>query len=222
MKKHNLNPLVAAFGSQKQWVTYRKVSIKGRTTKVPYTVTNKKASSTDPLSWSTYAEAKKASDLIGIVFSEEKTILGIDIDHCLTDGVITHPDAETIAALCIEADTYTEISPSGEGLLLVNRSHLPPIKKHRLKHTPRVASLPLPKTHTKKLSQSEQLHPILHLISCPLLDTLGQKYQVTKNMVELIPPIHPKLYQFSPTKNLQVECSDPKEGRNLKLYIITT
>lgn len=79
------------------------------------------ASSTDESTWSTYQEAKRASEMfdgMGIIFTPDKTLLGIDIDHCLEDGQIKHSEKSNIQKLIREADTYTEISPSGTGLHL--------------------------------------------------------------------------------------------------------
>ncbi len=112
------NELIKKFGKDKRWVNYRAVPLKGRVTKIPYSITGKKASSTDASTWATYKEALAASDKVGIVFTPAQDLLGIDIDHCLTGKRITHEDKETIAQLIIEADTYTEVSPSGEGLHL--------------------------------------------------------------------------------------------------------
>lgn len=69
--------------------------------------------------WGTYEEAAACNpDRIGIVFTSDKTLLGIDIDHCLEGTEIKHEEKEKIVQLIIEADTYTEISPSGTGLHL--------------------------------------------------------------------------------------------------------
>ena len=108
--------LVQVFGEQKRWVNYRIEIVDGRRTKVPYAVTGAKASSTDSTTWSTYAVAARASDKVGIVFTAEKMLLGIDIDHCLKDGALVHEQSEAIASFIREAATYTEVSPSGEGL----------------------------------------------------------------------------------------------------------
>lgn len=116
-----MNPLVKKYGKEKRWVNFKIQTRKGKTTKVPYSpITGKMASSTDPATWSTYEEAKKVSPNVGITFTPDKKLLGIDIDHCLQKGTnkITHEQKETIAELILEADTYTEISPSGEGLHL--------------------------------------------------------------------------------------------------------
>jgi predicted P-loop ATPase len=55
---------------------------------------------------------------VGIVFTKDQTLLGIDIDHCLKEGtsIIDHEEKEKIVQLIIEADSYTEISPSRTGL----------------------------------------------------------------------------------------------------------
>ncbi len=113
------NTLQKTFGNEKRWVNYRLVKRDGKMTKVPYSpITKKQASSTESSDWSTYEEAIKANKNIGIVFTPEQNLLGIDIDHCLTGNEITHEDKQLIAQLIIEADTYTEISPSNTGLHL--------------------------------------------------------------------------------------------------------
>ncbi len=116
MKKTNI--LAETFGEQKRWVNYRMVTLKGKVTKIPYSVTGAKASSTDPATWATYADALKVSPQVGIVFTPDQLLLGIDIDHCLKGNKIIHEQKEIIEAFIKEADTYTEISPSGEGLHL--------------------------------------------------------------------------------------------------------
>jgi predicted P-loop ATPase len=100
------------------WVNWRPLKVKGRITKIPYATNGRKASSTDEKTWATYDEVKAVSPNIGIIFSPAEKLLGIDIDHCLTDNKIEHEQKEQIAELILEADTYTEISPSGTGLHL--------------------------------------------------------------------------------------------------------
>lgn len=115
------NPLIKRYGKEKRWVNFRIEERKGKKTKVPYSPhTKRMASSTDAATWGTYEEAFKVSPNVGICFSSDKLLLGIDIDHCLKKGTnqIIHEQKEQIAQLIIEANTYTEISPSGEGLHL--------------------------------------------------------------------------------------------------------
>ena len=50
---------------------------------------------------------------VGLVLTENGGISGIDLDHCITD-------ADSLSELAVEivgyAETYAEISPSGEGI----------------------------------------------------------------------------------------------------------
>lgn len=112
------NPLVARYAAERRWVNYRLVEREGKTTKIPVGPTGANASSTNPDDWSTYREARARSGQVGIVFTPAKTLLGIDLDGCLGAGGILGPDREAIAELILEADTYTEVSPSGKGLHL--------------------------------------------------------------------------------------------------------
>jgi predicted P-loop ATPase len=114
------NPFLKKFQKEKRWVNYRLVKVNGKNafTKVPYTFEGYKASSTNPKDWTTYENIKKVSEDVGIVFTPKMDLLGIDIDHCLVDNKIEHAEKEKIADLILEADTYTEVSPSGSGLHL--------------------------------------------------------------------------------------------------------
>jgi hypothetical protein len=112
------NVLVQSFGSQKRWVNYRLQAVDGKVTKVPYTSAGSAASSTDPATWSTHDDVVRVSDKVGIVFTPDQKLLGIDIDHCLKGNEIVREQKDAIAALLRESDTYTEVSPSGEGLHL--------------------------------------------------------------------------------------------------------
>lgn len=113
----HVNNLVKMFGQEKRWVNWRLEKNKdGKNTKKPYQVSGVLASSTDPLTWSTYYEAVNASSNVGIIFTPDQKLLGIDIDHCLEDGKIVHAEKTNIEELLFEADTYVEISPSGTGL----------------------------------------------------------------------------------------------------------
>ena len=98
-------------------------------TKIPYTVRFRKASSTDPRTWTTYERVLTALPLaleewaegpthlgggIGFVFTPDDPYIGVDLDHARdTDtGAITPWAREILDTL----DTYTEVSISGTGL----------------------------------------------------------------------------------------------------------
>jgi Virulence-associated protein E-like domain/NrS-1 polymerase HBD domain len=118
MSKTGGHILAERFGTEKRWVVWKLAKRKGKTTKLPYTTKGALASSTDSHTWCDFKTARAASEQIGIVFTQEKKLLGIDIDHCLKDGALDHPKSDAIRVLLDEADTYTEISPSGNGLHL--------------------------------------------------------------------------------------------------------
>lgn len=102
---------------RKIWVNWRLIDAKnGKKTKVPYQTNGKKASTTDPTTWSTYNEAKAVSDSIGIVFEPSVGIIGVDFDHCVENGKIKMNEIEKFIELC---NTYTEFSPSKTGLHLL-------------------------------------------------------------------------------------------------------
>jgi primase-polymerase (primpol)-like protein len=117
-----------------QWVGWKfeetqNSSGEKKLTKVPYNVrTGAKASSTGAKTWCDFDTAECAAtagrfDGIGFVVTEEKGIVGIDLDHCFNPrtGEISDWALEAILLL----DTYTEITPSGEGLRCFARGVLP-------------------------------------------------------------------------------------------------
>ena len=114
----------------RQWICWRlepdPKSDKPR--KVPYDPkTGRKASSTNPESWATLAEAQAAREKflftgIGFVFTDDCGIVGVDIDHCRNeDGSFT----DVAKAILEKTQSYTEISPSGSGLHIFLRGVMP-------------------------------------------------------------------------------------------------
>lgn len=115
------NVLAKKYGDQVRWVNWRPETRKGKTTKIPYTPgTNRMASSTDPKTWTTYADAilAESGKNVGIVFTPDQLLLGIDIDHCIEGDKIVHVEKKAIRELLKLANTYTELSPSAHGLHL--------------------------------------------------------------------------------------------------------
>src|SRR5215217_4558064 len=116
-----------ALTERPQWVCWRYEERDGKTTKVPYTPgTERRASSTDLMTWRTFAEALAAYeaqeppyDGIGFVFSPEDPFVGIDIDGCRDPetGEITDEQAQEIISSV--GDGYIEVSPSGKGIHII-------------------------------------------------------------------------------------------------------
>lgn len=117
--------------SSLQWVLWRLETRDGKPTKVPYQTTGWKAKSDDPTTWATFnavldvyiKEGGRFSG-IGFVLSEDDPFAGVDLDHCLD------PETSLIVPWALEIihelDSYTEITPSGQGIRIFARGKLPP------------------------------------------------------------------------------------------------
>jgi hypothetical protein len=126
-----LTPLPAPLrelATQRRWVLWRREVRDGTPTKVPYQLDGRKASTTTPHTWSTYTDvthtaAASGYDGVGYVLAGDG-VIAIDLDHCRdTDGTI----ASWATAIVMLTSSYTEVSPSGEGLrILLHGSALPP------------------------------------------------------------------------------------------------
>ena len=98
----------------------------GGVNKIPHNGQGRPAKHNDPSTWMSYAEAVQQAQRpgfggIGIMLHAELGIMGIDFDHCVTDGVIDPEVEGWIAAL----GTYTELSFSGDGLHALAFGRLP-------------------------------------------------------------------------------------------------
>ena len=113
-----------------QWVVWKAVGDKPD--KVPYSAgTERKASSTDLLTWATFQEALEAYENggyagLGFVFSSADPYTGIDLDNCVDEN-------GEIAAWALEIagyfDSYTELSATGTGLHIIVRGDGPNRRK---------------------------------------------------------------------------------------------
>ena len=114
----------------RQWICWRlepdPKSEKPR--KIPYDPkTGRKASSTNPDTWASLAEALAARDKymftgIGFVFTEDCGLVGVDIDHCRNEDGSWN---ECASAILEKWPSYTEVSPSGSGLHIIYRGAMP-------------------------------------------------------------------------------------------------
>src|SRR6266702_5238131 len=115
-----------------QWVVWRYELRNGLWKKPPYNPrTDNLASSTNQHTWSTYqlaqekltTNAAQTYDGVGFVFSKEDPFCGIDLDHCRDpkSGTIQEWAQEIITTL----SSYTEISPSGEGIHIIIKGKHP-------------------------------------------------------------------------------------------------
>lgn len=96
------------------WVVWHVIPDKP---KMPFSPVNgQPAKADDATTWTSYAEAVKVATRnnygLGFEFGEPSGIAGIDIDHCVKDGKLSDMAEDIVKTM----DSYTEFSPSGEGL----------------------------------------------------------------------------------------------------------
>jgi hypothetical protein len=113
----------------KNWVVWRseKRAAKSgavRETKVPYCVkTGRRAKSNDPATWSAFGDATEAlkRGYTGVGFCLTPPYVGVDLDGCC-EGETHEPWADEIIG---ELDSYTELSPSRNGVHVIVKGELP-------------------------------------------------------------------------------------------------
>lgn len=116
-----------------QWVFWKYATIDGEVKKPPFSPkTGKPASVRQPSTWGSFLDARKAYETgrfagVGIVLTQETGLVGIDIDHCYTDGKLTDEAQQIIRAV----NSYTERSPSGSGIRIMAEGKLPGAYRRR-------------------------------------------------------------------------------------------
>jgi putative DNA primase/helicase len=122
----NFNNIPDDLRNSHQWILWRSEVREGKPTKVPYQVSGEMAQSNNKRTWSTFYTAvhayrKGGYDGIGFMFSKDDPFIGIDIDHCMNDGEFSPLADEVIEMM----DSYTELSPSGDGIHIIVKGDLP-------------------------------------------------------------------------------------------------
>lgn len=129
----------AELTARPQWVTWRYETREGKPTKVPYRADGGgHASHGNAATWATFDDAIAAYrrnpvrfNGVGYVFSADDEFCGVDFDHALDAAGDLMPWAKELFDQIGGADTYAEVSPSGEGLKLITRGKLPGGGKRR-------------------------------------------------------------------------------------------
>lgn len=101
----------------------------GRKTKPPLNPnTGLRGDVTDPIQWTDYETALGAhqsgryrSNGISVVVHPDSGLVGLDLDHCIVDGKFSEEAQEIVDGVC----SYSEISPSGEGVRIFLYGKLP-------------------------------------------------------------------------------------------------
>lgn len=128
-KRSNLNgnAIPTELKVRDHWVVWRWDKRNGKWTKPPYQVNGRPAKSNDPTTWVSFEAAIKAFengnfDGVGFVLTENDPYAMADLDHCLDSvGNVKAWAADVVGQL----SSYTERTPSGEGLRVIVRAILP-------------------------------------------------------------------------------------------------
>lgn len=127
----DLEKIPSELKTRRQWVVWRVEDWEGKPTKVPYNpvIPEKRAKSDDPGTWGTFDKAlstARSGDFsgVGYEFSFYDPYCGVDLDKCriAETGAIETGAKEIITRL----NSYTEISPSGQGVHILVKAKLPP------------------------------------------------------------------------------------------------
>lgn len=113
-----------------QWVYWQYHDRDGKTAKVPINPeTGERASTTDSDTWVSFSMAqfhygrlKNKINGMGFVFTEADPFVGVDIDECIDNAGEFNETAEQIVS---KLNSYTELSPSAQGLHVILKGDLP-------------------------------------------------------------------------------------------------
>jgi putative DNA primase/helicase len=123
---YHFNNIPTELKNTPHWILWRSENREGKKTKVPYQINGEMAQSNNKRSWSTFPTIikfyeKGGYDGIGFMFSKDDAFVGIDIDHCVNEGALTELAEDVIETV----QSYTEYSPSGEGIHIIAKGKLP-------------------------------------------------------------------------------------------------
>jgi len=118
-----------------QWVMWRYEFDGKKWTKPPFKVNGYKADKTNPDHWTDFSEVIAAYedlnidfDGIGFVLTKNDPFVAVDLDHCINHDESINDFAKDIIELM---DSYTEFSPSGDGIRIFAKGKLPRNRKNK-------------------------------------------------------------------------------------------
>ena len=110
------NNLPAELRRNGSFCLWKRENQKGRLTKVPYKTNGYRARSTEKADFCNFDTAVKcAKNFDGIGLGIFDGFCAVDIDHCVKDGVLSDLANEIVNTIV----SYTEYSPSGEGVRII-------------------------------------------------------------------------------------------------------
>lgn len=109
--------------NQKFWCVWKREMRGGQKTKIPYNpMTGERAESDNPATFGSFDLADErylTEDYDGVGIRLSGGYSAVDIDHCVQDGVIS----DLALSIINELQSYTEFSPSKEGLRIIFKTH---------------------------------------------------------------------------------------------------
>jgi biotin operon repressor len=110
-----------------RWNVWRAIEQRGRKKpiKMPERINGYPAATNKEDQWVSFEEAYQHYSSnpaeLGLAFLLPEGMVGVDVDDCILHGGRYHSVAEVVMGAC---DTYTEISPSGQGIKMIAYGHL--------------------------------------------------------------------------------------------------
>ena len=112
------------------WLVWRLETVHGRNTKRPYIprMGSGFASTSDSSTWGTFEQAYAVYQRgnysgVGYVLTDKDPFAGVDLDHCVDP--VSGDVADWAAEIAFDLNSYTEVTPSGEGLRVFVLGALP-------------------------------------------------------------------------------------------------
>ncbi len=113
---NNYNNLPAELRRNGLFCLWKRENIKGRLTKVPYKYNGYRARSTEKADFADFNTAMRyVKNYNGIGLGIFDGFCAVDIDHCVKDGKLSDLANEIVNTF----NSYTEFSPSGEGVRII-------------------------------------------------------------------------------------------------------
>lgn len=122
----NFNNIPTELKNTPNWVLWKAEVRNSKSTKVPFRINGSMAQSNNSNTWSTFEEVLEVYQRggyngIGFMFSKDDPFVGIDLDHCLQEGKFTDLAKDIMNIV----PSYTEYSPSGQGIHIIAKGKLP-------------------------------------------------------------------------------------------------
>lgn len=198
------NSIPEGLKDKSQWVLWKYENVAGRKTKIPYSVSGKRADTTEPATWASFEDVYnkyqaetvsgygKVYNGLGFVFTADNDIMGIDWDH-VKDPETGEWDPDIIEEIK-SLNSYAEISPSGTGAHCICIGEIPGERRRKgnleMYETERyftVTGYHIPGTSSEIHPAQKAINRIYQRIETPKTDQASEDNGQKKEEVKPIP-----------------------------------